>query len=230
MPSAALKTFKKSLWSYNPIPTGCVLYIPFWYPGLSGGAFKSIDPFGRPMTITGATHKFNGRDFDGVDDMVTTPDMDSLDFGTGDFSVVVWVNLGTQTDNSPIVIAKDDEGSPRFGWQISLSATDRAKFAVFSTVLAIVDGTVDLSDGSPHSVIGTKISDTVLVYTDGTDQQTTAHTLATVNNAASLDIGNVTALANRGYVGLIGEIAVYNRALSDNEATYWHNQTKGRYL
>ncbi|KKM70713.1 hypothetical protein LCGC14_1438040, partial [marine sediment metagenome] len=44
--------YPKSLWSHNPIPGGCVLYLPLWHPNLGGLKYKSIDPFGHTCTRT----------------------------------------------------------------------------------------------------------------------------------------------------------------------------------
>ena len=54
--SPALR-YNKSLWSYNPLPTGCALYLPLWAIGVSAnpptlfsnGSFESGDP---PTGIT----------------------------------------------------------------------------------------------------------------------------------------------------------------------------------
>ena len=67
-----LKPFltSKSIWSYNPSPTGCVLYLPLWHPSLSGPVFSSIDPYGHTCTVTGATWGIQGRTFDGDGDFI----------------------------------------------------------------------------------------------------------------------------------------------------------------
>ena len=62
------RQYPKSLWSYNPIPSGCVLYLPLWHPNLGGLKYKSIDPFGYICTRTasGVLH-FTGSATSNVD-------------------------------------------------------------------------------------------------------------------------------------------------------------------
>ena len=64
-------TYSKSLWSYNPIPRGCVYYAPFF--GLRGPVFKDVGPIGHESTITGTTRAGNGAlILDGDDDVELT--------------------------------------------------------------------------------------------------------------------------------------------------------------
>ena len=87
--SVALK-YPKSLWSYNPLPTGNLLYLPFWSPGLNGSAFKSVDPFGHSITVLGTTHDGDGRILDG-DDNIALPSGVGLTPATG--TIMFWVKF-----------------------------------------------------------------------------------------------------------------------------------------
>ncbi len=98
--SPALR-WPKSLWSYNPIPSGCIFYLPFWHPSLAGPVFKSIDPFGHTATVTGALYQgdVKGRFFDGAtgnDDKIVIPKggvIDNMFDGGG--TVIAWINIGS---------------------------------------------------------------------------------------------------------------------------------------
>ncbi len=60
--------YSKSLWSHNPIPGGCVLYLPTWHPNLGGLKYKSVDPFGHTVTRTASGHlHFDGSSNSSVD-------------------------------------------------------------------------------------------------------------------------------------------------------------------
>jgi len=207
-----------------------VLYLPLYQ--LDGSPFMSKAAYGHLCTVTGASWRPNGRYFDGVDDIISIPDTDTLDFGTGDFSVMVWVKLGTQTDSAAVLVGKDDEGSPRRGWQLFLSPVTPPtypRFYVVSTAGEAAIGTVAVTDGAWHFIVGVKTSDALYIYTDAADEQTAAHTLGTVSNAVPLDIGNRTGKAQRGYVGLIGEVIAYNRRLTPLEIQHNYLATKWRY-
>ena len=83
-----LHQYVKSLHSYNPIPGGCVLYLPLWHPNLGGLKYKSIDPFGHVCTRTasGILH------FDGSSNS-------SVDFGAiHDATDKLWVSFWFKLD------------------------------------------------------------------------------------------------------------------------------------
>ena len=96
----------KSQASTNPIPGGCVLYLPLWNPACWGATFKSIDPFGHVCTRTGGVMDGDGFTADG-NDLITVPDHASLNMGTGDFALLSWFK--TATTIRPI-FSKGQEG------------------------------------------------------------------------------------------------------------------------
>ncbi len=80
----------KNLWSYNPIPGGCVLYLPLWHPNLGGLKYKSIDPFEHTCTRTasGVLH------FDGSSNS-------SVDFGAiHDATDKLWISFWFKLDTA----------------------------------------------------------------------------------------------------------------------------------
>lgn len=94
MPSPALR-FSKSLWSYNPLPTSCALYLPLWHPNLGSPTFKSIDPFGRAITVSGSApvHTAKGWTLPGTDELITMGNI-----GTNIRTLSFWINLDTTTE------------------------------------------------------------------------------------------------------------------------------------
>ena len=82
--------YPKSLWSHNPIPGGCVLYLPLWHPNLGGLKYKSIDPFGHTCTRTasGVLHFPSGAD-------------SSVDCGgLHDAATELWISLWFRLDTA----------------------------------------------------------------------------------------------------------------------------------
>lgn len=97
----------KSLWSHNPLPADCVLYLPLWSSGLRGDAFKSIDPYGRACTVTEAAQVALGRDFDGSNDLITVGDI-----GTNIKSLSFWMKPTTTTQS---ILEEVDNTGPSIG-------------------------------------------------------------------------------------------------------------------
>lgn len=95
MLSPALR-FSKSLWSYNPLPTSCALYLPLWHANLGSPTFKSIDPYGRDCTVSGSApvHTAKGWTLPGTDELITIGNI-----GTNIKTLSFWINLDTTTES-----------------------------------------------------------------------------------------------------------------------------------
>uniref|UniRef100_A0A6M3LA42 Uncharacterized protein n=1 Tax=viral metagenome TaxID=1070528 RepID=A0A6M3LA42_9ZZZZ len=93
----------KSPQLFNPIPNGCVLYLPLWHNELSGGVFSSADDFRLTCTVSGATHVATGRDLDGSDDLITIGNI-----GTNIKSLSFWID--PETTSESILEEVDDTG------------------------------------------------------------------------------------------------------------------------
>lgn len=108
MISAALR-YSKSLWSYNPLPTGCVLYLPLWHPNFGGSVFKSVDLFESSCTVSGSapTHSFKGWDLPGTDELI-----DIGNIGTNIKSLSFWMNPASTTQS---ILEEVDNTGPSIG-------------------------------------------------------------------------------------------------------------------
>ncbi len=132
MRSPALR-YPKSLWSYNPIPSNCVLYLPLWDPGLSGLVFKSIDPYGHTCTVTGAVYGSDGYTFDGLDDNIncgSAASIDNIFDGGGTIMALINVTSDGQS-NAGRIVAKYGGG---VGWAFSVTgeAAGKVKSQLFT--------------------------------------------------------------------------------------------------
>ncbi|KKL45079.1 hypothetical protein LCGC14_2359260 [marine sediment metagenome] len=87
----SLLPVSKSLWSYNPLPRNCVLYIPAFHNSIRGPVFKSVDSFGHTCTVTGASKTNEGFSYDG-DDKITVAQPSTIPSGGAARSMMAWVN------------------------------------------------------------------------------------------------------------------------------------------
>ncbi len=239
MPSAALK-FPKSLWSYNPIPGGNVLYLPFWSPSLNESAFRSVDLFGHACAVTGAVMESKGRRFDGTDDLINCGSGASIDnIFDGGGTIVAWINPDS-----------DGEVDSGFAWvksRIALATVGEAVGKVkmrFTQVFTGDDGvwettvtqvtigtfemvTVAYDNGATTNNPIIYIGATALTVGSGLTETGTPTITRNDDSANDLTIGGTGA---NSFDGLIGEELWYNRILTAAEIAYIYNQTKGRYL
>jgi hypothetical protein len=167
---------------------------------------------------------------------VNVPDSSSLDFGTGDFSVNVWVNFNSTSNEQVIAEKYIETSSPSsVGWTFTKLSTNALR-------LALADGGVDpvVNVDSPVLTIptGTWINFTVTRQSNTFSTYMNGQLLASgvfagnLNSTSSLKFGHRgnptdTPGSNdtRGFYlnGLIDEPAVFNRALSTQEIQNIYN-------
>ena len=239
--SVALK-YPKSLWSYNPIPRSCVLYLPLWSPGLNGSVFKSVDPFRHTCTVTGAVRVNDGRVFDGTDDQVLCGNATSLNnIFDGGGTIVFWVNVDSDGESDSGFISVQT-GLWSFATTGEAGAKVKIQLArVFSDTSGIwATSSTEVTIGTPTMVAVTYNSSDVgnnpTIYIDnrvktvGDGLTETSTPVGTRTDDAGVDIvlggfGN----GSFSYDGKIGEAWFFNSALTAEEITYIYSRTRGRY-
>ena len=183
--------------------------------------------------------------FDGVDDVIKVPDHNSLDFGTGNFTVSLWVKAGfINTTNKIFVSKKVTTGAPNAGFLFDLEDCGRPgisdEFEWF-----IADGTTEVV-GFENKGIGSicnnqwhhityvvnRTAGTLNRYLDGVvGTQTDISTVTgSIDNTAQLCIGSFTSTCNAGastaWNGSLDDVRIYNRVLPASEVLQLYNQGK----
>ena len=153
--------------------------------------------------------------FDGGNDYIKIPDSPSLNFGTNDFSVSVWVNtLQTVTEQWPVVILKRDGNS---GYVIVLQ-DGHAKWEAHSEGIQYEILSINpINDGEWHHIAGVKSGTTLELFIDGVSQGTVPCGLDIISNIQPLYIGSVDGQSWSLFEGRIDEEIIYNRALNASE-------------
>lgn len=160
---------------YNVITRGLVLHLdasaPSSYPG-SGTTWSDISGNSHVGTLTnGPTFSTDGGGsivFDGTNDYVTIPDSSNWDFGTGEFSIEMWIYLdGAQPANYSGYIGTFQSKWPASGWVIMNSpGTNMRSYSNDGTYETTISTNVTLSQWN-HIVL-TKVSNTGYMYVNGT--------------------------------------------------------------
>lgn len=178
------------------------------------------------------TGKIDGADyFDGLDDYVEVPDDDSLDFGTGDFSVSAWVQTTSATGGDKAYGGVvDKESSTPVGWIFSIGDTankGKVRFYIWKTdyqVNLISIGTVD--DGNWHHIVILRDGTRQSIYIDGSLDNTGTGTIRDVTNMQSLKIGKRRTGQNFYFKGTIDEVRVSNTVRSGDWINTSHNNQR----
>ena len=227
MLSAPFLFSSKSLWSRNPIPAGCVLYLPLWSPGLNGSVFKSADPFGHTCTVTGTTKVDNGRHFDGADDKIVIPNNAIIDI-TGDITVVVRFKFDapwTIGDDWMALVDKAWGEAPRDSYTLYFRGPSGDLLFVRST--GGVASAITSWTARWYHLLCTYSATTGQLYVDGVANGTAGGGETDTGNAKDLTIG-LDITGGRDVLGTISDVWLYNRSFSAAEALYHHQRTRGR--
>jgi hypothetical protein len=179
----------------------------------SPGTYQGGVTLGVAGALTGDAN--TAARFDGSNDLVTMGDPASgvLDFGTGDFTVEVWVR--TSLNGERFIVGKRASGPHWF-----LTVTDdsgqagRVRASIYGTALRQGYSLARVDDGAwHHVVVGFDRDAGIAFYVDGAPSGFTAGVSAgSISNSASLQLGKTSSYAYLN--GDLDEVALYPGLLS----------------
>lgn len=214
----------KSLYSYNPIPRGCVLYLPLWAKDLSGAIFKSVDAYGHTGTVTGAVWQPDGRLFNATDDVIAVSIGAELTHGTADWTWSFWVDKAAHLTNDHIFL------KPTSFMRVRTNGVAGALAIHFEGEATITTNDALYDEGTPTFITIQRSGNDCVIRKNGAAFQTIANSLTTGNQTTADTVINVGNYANaNGLLGTIGDFWMWARLLSASEDTHNYNCTKWRY-
>ena len=205
---------------------GLAMYLPLWALNNGGtNSIQSVDAYKHTGTITGALWSPIGRLFTG-DDVITIPNATSLNI-TGTVTVEAWLYLtaGQATSRS---IAIQTGGDPFYFYGLRIIGGKLASQVYVDGVANRADANDAYTAATWTHVVGLYNGANIHLYVDTvlqTDQP--ADTGAIAVGAGAFTIGAWQ--TSEFFEGTIGEVRVYNRALSLAEITHNRNATIWRY-
>jgi len=169
-------------------------------------------------------------DFDGLNDFVSVPDDAALDFGTGDFTVMVWVYKHSATANfkNNYAVSKWSTGASPGNNEWALLVGSGGAYGD-NPVFVVEIGTSRYSAADPqemslnawHQVVGVREAETLSIYVDGilADRDNSLPPNRAINNVGRhLRVGVNQPNAPLFYTdGLFDDVQIYDFALSDGE-------------
>ena len=206
-----------------------VLDLPLYR--LDGSKFTSADKHGHLCTNTGAPWRLDGRLFDG-DDVITIPNTASLNI-TGTVTVEAWIksDVGQATSRSIVI---QTGGSPFYFYGLRFVQTGepaKQKYR-FTAVIGGVSKVIHADDEYPANtwthLLGLYDGAELALYVDVVKQAETAAVVGAMgvgNNDFTIGAWQTSEF----FEGTIGEVRIYNRALSILEIRRNHLATKWRY-
>jgi len=196
---------------------------PAGAPGLVGaygfdetGGSSATDSSGSGNTgaISGAVSSAAGKfgralSFDGVNDVVSVADSNTLDLTTG-MTLEAWVNPSTSLTGWKDVIYKGDDNYYLMGCSSSLAPAAGGKYG---GVYGEVFGTAALAANTWTHLAATYDGATLKLYVNGVLVASTPQTGALSPSTNPLSIGG-DPIYGQYFTGLIDEVRVYNTALT----------------
>jgi len=208
-------------------PIGCVLDLS----GLPGGGNKIYDrsPYGNIGTIIGATwvrlpSGLWALSFDGSDDYIYVPDHSSLDMATV-ITLELWIqpkgDYGSGTNAG--IIAKPSSGGPWWIYITRSTGVINAKIRESDTNEQVLNSTKVVSTDTWYFVCLVANGSTAKLYINTTEEGTVNYDGTLLTNVNSVQVGR----QSTAYCELIiGEVRIYNRALSALEIQNHFNREK----
>ena len=152
-----------------------------------------------------------------MDDYVKIPDDESLKFGTGDFSYSLWFKANSISPRhcNQLLCKRDNRGD----YEVQIDSN--RKIRTYSG--GILDSTTIINPGTYYFVSVVRSNGKLYLYINGIiESSTIIPQNANVNSDAPLGIGRDLHRINKGlpeeyFNGIIDEVRIYNRALSEGE-------------
>jgi len=203
-----------------------VLYLPLYK--LDGASIMSQDGCGHLCTVTGALWRHNGRYFDGTDDFINCGNNVARNVGqTDSLTLEVWYKTEHISSQEDRFIGKYDTGGGSYWGFYSISATGKLRWYCPSPI----EGDADIWDGQFHHIVGVRRGAGAIgeLFVDASLNKSGVNTPTDFTWAAPLSIGRWGNLDESYAKGVIGEVRVYERALTPQEIQHNYLATKWRY-
>jgi len=165
--------------------------------------------------------------FDGTDDYVDCGNRASLNFGTGDFSLELWVKT---TDTAGFILHKGQVGTKAYYITFTSDSSGKIEAKIIDDVpvAKTITSASAINDGSwRHIVVVFDRSANGQIYIDGSADGNPVDITAvgdTDNATYGLHLGRQRTATANYFSGLIDEVRIYNRALSAEEVRYHYNR------
>ena len=209
-----------------PCPEGMVHY---WkldetsgstYEDSYGDLEASCSSCPSPVTGTvGGAQSFNASE----NDEVQIPDDGAFDWGADDsFTVEYWMNTSSSTSGNRVIVGRDG-GPTQLHWWIGCDNNGTARFQLKDTsnhgrYIGGIGPT--LNDGDWHLIAAVRddAAGMNIIYVDGAVVDTAYYNYtADFAESVPVNLGYIDLSDNYNYDGLVDEVALYDRALSQSE-------------
>jgi len=158
--------------------------------------------------------------FDGSNDYVQIPFDSLLDFGTGDFTIEVWVKATTPSSTYPSILSNRTSGDLYHGY-VLFNYASQVYIRIANNTWSIAS--INIVDGNWHHIAVTRNGTTLDGYIDGTMTFTTTDPSDMSNNNVTWIGADQANFAITQYAGQIDEVRFWNIARSGSDINTYKN-------
>ena len=211
-----------------------VLYLPLWYPhgDMTGSTIYSYDLYHLSCTVSEATWGTKGRTFDGVDDYINVPHHASQLLTTGG-TIEAWIKATTAGEGDiGFIVDKSTGYTGVVGYALILLKSVGLYYYKVQINNGVEVYSAATSIGVWQHIVSTwDATGLVTHYVDGSVSGTPTISADPVGITTTnvLRIGNPVSTTDFTFNGIIGEVLIYNRALSAGEIAHNYQSSKWLY-
>jgi len=173
----------------------------------------------------------NALSFDGINDYIEIGDVPSLDINSA-ITLEAWVKTAAAANHNNPIASKDDDGSNRewyFGTCFDANNPGKVRWTLNTPNPSWygyeLDSNEPLNDGLWHYIVGTYDGSYMRLYIDGIEDSESpmARSGQIPNTQAHFRIGYTGSSSTQYFLGIIDEVAVYDKALTAEEIRNRYN-------
>ncbi len=214
---------------YNPFDTAS-------YPG-TGTTLSNIAGAGLSGTMTSITYTSPYFSFNGTTSQVSVADNASLEPGSGDWTIEVWLRYSVITGRTRTFLSKTNNGGGSADWGYGFRTnptTSVTYFEVGNGTNSITSPTTSVTSNVWYQIVGvwTNVAlNSIALYKNGVFVGSNTHSFASIRDTSNpLYLGNYNGNEfAQQFQGDMGIVRMYNRALTASEVLNNYDANKNIY-
>ena len=184
----------------------------------TSGTVTDSTSYDNDGTYSGATQDATGKidgadEFDGVDDYIAVSHADSLNLGTGDFTISVWVKYTTNGDSD--ILRKGSTGTGPNNYKLEL-LDNKISGNLYDGGNSVVTTPGTYNDDNWHYAVFLREGTTIRLYVDGDLEASAGSAGRDVDNTANMGIGSKDTYNDDHFNGIIDEVRIIKTARSED--------------
>jgi hypothetical protein len=223
----------------TPVTSNLVLhYDPYQKPSYAGSGATLYDLTSNSLngTLSNTTYTSPHFTYNGSSSTTSVADNASLEPGSGDWTVEVWINHTVITGASRCIISKTNGGNAAdWGYGIRTTSSGTTYMEVGNGSTSITSPSSTLSTGIWYQLVGvwTNVaSNSIEFYVNGISQGSSSHSFASIKDTTRpVSFGSFDGGATFGQWinGRMGIVRFYNKALTSAEVLRNYNADRWKY-